>query len=474
MEFADRQVTLGGEVMLGAVLLVFRSELRRRWRSWLILVVLIAVVGGLVLAAVAAGRRTASAFPRFVTAHGYDVYIFNDQPVPGLAHLPAVASVTSDVIPGYGQPTCACNHSINPSNFYINELTPTGLNRVVKLVAGNMPDPSSPDDVLASFTLQQDYGIHVGSSLQVPFYATSQKAALNSNGNVAPTGPTVTLHVVGIVAAEVEFPSGQAPEYDLFTTPAFARSVNHRTLEASVYFVRLHHGTNDLPRFAAALDPLHVTYVSNQDTSAQAVAESIHPQAVGWWILAALTALAGLAVIGQGLGRQSIVESEEYPKLVALGLPRRSLIVLGMARNLVLALVGAAGAVVVAFALSPLAPVGEARLAEPSPGFAFDSLILLLGALAIVVVVGVLGLWPAIRASRVRAEGLQTGQFHASSIVARLSATALLRARSSASATLWSEAGVRLQSRWEPHSSAPSLRSLPSVRLRSSAPACRT
>ena len=101
----------------------------------------------------------------------------------------------------------------------------------MKLVAGNMPDPSSPDDVLASFTLQQDYGIHVGSSLHVPFYATSQRAALNSNGNVAPTGPTVTLHVVGIVAAEVEFPSGQAPEYDLFTTPAFARSVNHRTFK---------------------------------------------------------------------------------------------------------------------------------------------------------------------------------------------------------------------------------------------------
>ncbi len=224
---------------MGAVLLIFRSELRRRWRSWLILVLLIAVVGGLVLAAAAAGRRTASAFPRFVAAHGYDVYIFNDRPIPGLAKLPAVASVTSVVLPGGGQPTCACSHSIDPSNFYINELTPTALGRVVKLVAGTMPDPSAPNDVLASFTLQKDYGIHVGSSLRVPFYAPSQRAALNGNGNVAPLGPTLTLRVVGIVAAEVEFPSGQAPEYDLFTTPAFARSVNHRTLEASVYFVRL-------------------------------------------------------------------------------------------------------------------------------------------------------------------------------------------------------------------------------------------
>ena len=306
---------------MGAVLFVFRSEFRRRWRSWLILVVLIAIVGGLALAAVAAGRRTASAFPRFVATHGYDAYIFNPEPVPSLARLPGVASVTSVVIPGYGQPTCACTHVINSQNFYINELTAPGLHRVVKLVSGRMPNPSSPDEVLASFNLQQDYGIHIGSSLRVPFYSSSQRAALNSNGQVAPSGPTVTLHVVGIAAAEFEFPSGQTPEYDLFTTPAFARAVNHRTIEASVYLVRLRHGTADLPRFAAATNPLHLDYVSNQDTSAQAVAASIHPQAVGWWILAALTTLAGLAVVGQGLGRQSVVESEEYPETGRPGPP---------------------------------------------------------------------------------------------------------------------------------------------------------
>jgi hypothetical protein len=408
---------------LGAVLLVFRAEFRRRWQSWLILVVLIAVVGGLTLGAVAAGRRTASAFPRFVAAHGYDVYIFNNKPLPDLARLPGVASVTSVVIPGYGQPTCACTHEITSSNFYINELTPAALSRVVKLTSGRMPNPSSPDQVLASFNLQQDYGVHIGSTLRVPFYATSQRAALNSNGAIPPTGPTLTLHVVGLEAAEVEFPSGQGPEYDLFTTPAFARAINHRTLEASVYLIRLRRGTADLPRFAAALNPLHVTYVSNQDTSAQAVAQSIHPQAVGWWILAALAALAGLAVVGQGLGRQSVVESEEYPTLVALGLPRRQLILLGTVRNLLLGIAGAAGAAVVAFLLSPLAPVGEARLAEPSPGFAFDPLVLLLGALATVLVVAMLGLWPSVRASHVRADGGQPRQPHRSSIVTHLSAT---------------------------------------------------
>jgi FtsX-like permease family len=409
--------------MVGAFRLVFGAELRRRWRSWLVLVVLIAVVGGLVLAAAAAGRRTATAFPRFVASHGYDVYIFNQKPVVGLSRLPGVSSVTTIGNPASGQPTCACTtRAINPSNFYINELSPAALRRVVKLVAGQMPPESSPYDVLASFTLQQDYGVHIGSVIHAPLYASSQLSTLSSGASVAPSGPTVALHVVGIGAAEMEFPSGTTPEYDVFTTPAFARAVNQRIVRASVYLVRLRAGTDALPRFAAAAGSLHLDYVSNQTTAAAAVAASIHPQAVGWWVLAALAALAGLAVIGQALSRQSVVESEEYPSLVAVGLLRRQLVLLGTARNLLVALVGAAGAVIVAFALSPLTPVGEARLAEPSTGLAFDPLVLLLGALGTVVVVLLLGIWPTVRAARARVGGDRLSGVHSSSIATKVAA----------------------------------------------------
>ena len=38
----------------------------------------------------------------------------------------------------------------------------------MKLVAGQMPAESSPYEVLASFTLQQDYGVHIGSVIHVP------------------------------------------------------------------------------------------------------------------------------------------------------------------------------------------------------------------------------------------------------------------------------------------------------------------
>jgi hypothetical protein len=80
---------------LGAVRLVFRAELRRRWRAWLVLAILVGPVGGLVLAATAAGRRTDDASPSFVKAHGYDVLVYAIKPSPELAKLPGVASLTN-------------------------------------------------------------------------------------------------------------------------------------------------------------------------------------------------------------------------------------------------------------------------------------------------------------------------------------------------------------------------------------------
>jgi hypothetical protein len=412
---------------LGAVRLAFRAELRRRWRSWLAIAVLISLVGGLVLAATAAGRRTESAFPRFLTAHGFDALVYAGQPVPKLAKLPGVASVAGLIGPDNGQPTCDCSHLINPNYFGVLVESRSGRTPF-KLVSGRLPDPSSPDQVLASFSLQQDDDVQLGTVIHVPFFASSQASAYNDTptGLLKPKGPTVALRVVGIEASEDEFPSGGTPTYDLFATPAFARTVVPRTAYGYGYFVRLRHGVADLPRFdaqATALSGSGVEFVANEQEQVTSVEGSIHPQAIGWWILAALAALVGLAVVGQALARQSTVESEDYPTMAAVGADRRQLISLGMLRNLVVAVAGAAGGVVVAAALSPIAPLGEARIAEISTGVTFDTPVLLLGALATVGVVLLLGVWPALLAAHTLRPDDQRAVPRPSTVVGRLAAT---------------------------------------------------
>jgi hypothetical protein len=417
---------------LGVVRLAFRAEMRRRWRSWLAIALLISVVGGLVLGAAAAGRRTEAAFPGFLAAHGYDVDVYATGPLPQLARLPEVSSVTTLAGPDNGTPVCeGCSHPIDPTDFGVTYVSPGGRSPF-KLVSGHLPDPSSITQVLASYTLQSD-GVHIGTVIRVPFYALAQKAAYeNAVGTLPkPTGPTVDFRVVGFEATEFEFPSGQTPTYLLYASKAFAHDVLPRTPVGAVYFLELHHGAAALPRLDAALSALASKGVGGYESQlgiAQSIARAIHPQAIGWWLLAALAALVGLAVVGQGLARQSTVEREDYPTLAALGVDRRQLITLGWVRNLVVGVAGAAFALVVAVALSPVAPLGEARVAESSSGILFDTPVLLLGALGIVAAVLALGIWPAARAAR-------TGRPRDPAMASRPSSLAGLLAAAGAPAT---------------------------------------
>ena len=82
-----------------AVIYLAAHELRARWRGWAVLVLLVAVAGGAVLAAAAGASRTASAYPRFLTASkASDVLVAPDVPGLGgyfdaLARLPGAGAV---------------------------------------------------------------------------------------------------------------------------------------------------------------------------------------------------------------------------------------------------------------------------------------------------------------------------------------------------------------------------------------------
>jgi hypothetical protein len=379
--------------------MLFATEARQRWRSWLLLSALVALTTGLVLAGVSAGRRTAAAFPQLVAAHGYDAVTYSNKPLPQIARLHEVRSVTALRAPATAVPSCACSHAISQEDFNLYEAPTKSLSQFVNLVAGRMPDPSDPNQILASFNLQ-DNGVHVGTVLRVPFYAPSQRAAYSS-GHIAPRGPTLALHVVGIEASEGEFPgdNGQ-PEKDLYATAALTRALSGKTIDFSIYYVRLVHGADDLPKFESGAQRLGALGSADQLTPATSVASSIHPQAVGWWILAGLSGLVGLVVLAQALARQSLVESETHGVLRALGLARRQMILLGLARTLVVGIVGVFGGLMLSFLLSPLTPVGEARLAESSRGFAFDPVVAAIGGLAALVLFLTIGLLSDLRTTR--------------------------------------------------------------------------
>ncbi len=233
------------------------------------------------------------------------------------------AEVTQALLPFPAPPSCAsCRRPIDFGDFGIFEVAPSSLPRMVQLLSGRMPDQANPHEVLASYTLARDNGVRLGTVIKVPMFARQQAQALNNSATAAAAAgrPPADAAGGGLRRHPERVPGGSGVRYDLFPTAAFARAVNPQVPVLRADFIRLRGGAADVPALDSKLQPMHVLGVDDLDIDAATVQRGIRPQAVGWWVLAGLAALAGLAVIGQALARQSAAEGADHGALTALGL----------------------------------------------------------------------------------------------------------------------------------------------------------
>ena len=214
------------------------GELRRRWRSWLGLAVLVGLAGGFVIASAAGSRRTSTVYDRLVArANPYDVIVVGggceDEDDPAACRAGSVAgsrtrlrchrwlnrrSSPSALVPIFSEdPTGAAElPSIQPNGEPCFS-GPGGveargseggrfgrdINRY-HYVSGRAPDPSSPDEVTLSAVTAQRAGIEVGDRLYlVPV------DACDSERDEWPA--PIVVSVVGITLApgEVQPATGQ-------------------------------------------------------------------------------------------------------------------------------------------------------------------------------------------------------------------------------------------------------------------------
>jgi len=265
----------------------------------------------------------------------------------------------------------------------------------VKVLSGRLYRPSAPDEAVVDFTTAERYRLTVGSRVGIMVPGPGESAA------------SVPVQIVGIVASPGNFPAvGTFNTASIMLTPAFvrARHVELDPTNASL-LIRLRRGSADIAAFLrdmnrAGLGDIDVPYVEPVATAG--VQKSIRFESRALWILSALIAIAALAIVGQSLARQTVLESTDYPVLRALGLSRRQLVELGLLRATIIAVVGGFGAVVLAILLSPLTPIGLARIAEPNPGVHVDGLVLATGAgltLALVILASAGPAWVAARSA---------------------------------------------------------------------------
>jgi len=398
-----------------------RSEVRARWRATFGVALVIGIAGAIVLAALAGASRTASAYPRFEAEQNGGQGGFASDP----GHFFGFARIDFDKVERMPEIAQTARFAFfiafvhTPSGY---QLTPFGdrnpvvifappdnaFGRVLdrmKTIEGHLPDPSRADEGAVSLDAATRYHIHVGDVLQVQLPGFKYFGSTTSTA--IPTGPIVPVRVTGIEIAPGEL--GPGVGYPPFH---FTKAFVERYTAASPSFPALAfklRSDDDIARFLnrvqneAIVDPgssHRVELLSFLETK-RAIQRTANIQATALRLLALLTALTALLILVQTITRQTYLESFDYTTLGALGLTRGELFAVAMVRTTIAAVVGAAAAVGIAFAASPLMPIGVSRIAEPSSGLSFDGPVLILGGIAVALVVIALGIAPALRASRI-------------------------------------------------------------------------
>ena len=408
-----------------------RWELRARWRAWLGLALMFGVASGAAITAAAGARRTDSAYPRFVRANdafhaftGGGAQDDYEARYAAMKRHPLVADASEILLVG-GELTIPGRP---PQVLKIPEVViatdPAGRalyeTHRAKIVEGRLADRRRADEVMVPFTMADRLGINAGDRVIAGIGFDFEQFSL-------PPAVRVPLTVVGIVAAPGDFEAvGQQQFSTIYATPALLEK--HRKLipepnpDTWNLAVHLKGGPAAAALFKETFErDFQVDVPVLEPVVRNGVQKTMRLYAAALWLVAALIASGTLAILGQTLARQQLLDSQDYPALRALGLSRRQMLGLGMLRASIMAAVAACVALAVAFLLSPLTPIGSARIAEPDPGFAFDATAIGIGAAAVLLLVPALALIPAWRASRLASMGdgaLGTSSPRASRIVA--------------------------------------------------------
>lgn len=406
-----------------------RAELRGRWPSAVGLALMVALAGGAIFGALAAADRTATAYDRMVVAtRGMDVMANPNNgtdsalQLQDLAALPQVeqAARGDGVIFFPPEPS-----TIRESEEFAGAMASDGVAGYdlarPNVLEGRMPDPQEPHEIFVGSRTARQHGLHAGDVLPVRALSSTdlgrlfevyeepeQVLALQQD----PTfGAFVDLDVVGVgVMPEDLILEAGLRSPDIILTPAYWEKYDHPSAGWWGSSVRLKNGADDLQAFeeaAQALVPDEGIAFRTRAATSEKVARAVRPYVVALLGFAAVATLLGLLVIEQAVSRRSRMAAADQRVLQALGLARSGRFMASLTGLVLPVVVGAIGAIGLAWAISPIAPLGPVRDAEPHPGPAFQSSILLTAGVVFALVILVIGAIPVWRSTRVQARAVR-------------------------------------------------------------------
>lgn len=405
---------------MGAVWILARGEIRRRWRGAIVLTLLVGVVGAVVLATAAGARRSQTALARFNVysrpenmsllpgATGYTPAPAQLNALRQVHDVTAVAVIRFYTLVPQGAAAILGSGGSQGMGAAVDGAMGNLVERS-RLIAGRRANSSATDEITIGESLAAQLHLGVGGHFDVASYSVAQvQAAINGGGGAPKStlGPRVRLRIVGIVRRPFDLGdlgAHGAGEGIVVLTPAFNRAyVNRIGNLGVVVLVRTSRGAADVPSVAAAARRIFRTSggVSAQAVTSLGAQDAIDVLTLALWIFAGVAALAGIVTIGIVLTREISVVSGDQATLRALGVTRSQRVLTSGPRVLLIAASGTLVAVLGAVAASPLLPIGVARRADPDVGLHFDWVILGLGIVAVVAIVVAIAFLAALRSTQ--------------------------------------------------------------------------
>jgi hypothetical protein len=364
---------------------------RRQRSSYLVLVVLIGLAGGVALGSLAAARRTASSFPTFLAASNPSDLAIDPAGAgpngPASAHLPAIIRAVRSYPQVKRVESYVALHASLVKDGRIERRT---LNSNVVLVgsvdgllfnqdrfavtSGRMADPARADEVMVTENAAAAMGLHLGSRVPVAI-ATAPTAA----GSDAVR--RITLKVVGIGLLNREVVQDQIAKFPTYivATPALTKSV------AVGQLVYLGVQLRDGPAGVAAVERrwnssqqyfTDFTVTSQVDAEAQ---QAIRPESLALGVFGGIAALATLFLAMQVIARALGAREHDLVVMRAVGADPATTELDGVIGIVASVMIGSVLAVGVALALSPLFPIGPVRPVYPDLGVNADWTVLGIG-----------------------------------------------------------------------------------------------
>jgi hypothetical protein len=277
---------------------------------------------------------------------------------------------------------------------------------------GRMVNPGRADEFVVTAAIEHIFGWHVGEVVHFGAYTNAQAAKSAFGTERVVPSRRFEAQLVGIVVESQAVVEDQVDAPGNADLLLFTPTLTGPLLNCCTYYsgasVNVADGSRNVPVVAKEIDSVlpagFSPFVANATSAIEAKAErAIKPESIALGVFGGIAALAVLLIAGQLIGRQLRLGANDLDTLRALGAGPNMTMSDGLIGIVTSVLVGAVLAVGVAVGLSPLSPLGPVRPVYPTPGVAFDWIVLGFGFLAIALALSTMAILLAYRTAPHRA-----------------------------------------------------------------------